>query len=313
MTTDRRFLPSQRIRDAVLRSPFGPTAPDPDSTSLGVPRREADLPLQPSTWSVRAAMTGLFSFELLFFLFVFAGRLKANSYLAWIPVDMTALFFASSVIVGAFIAVTKKVNRHGLVIAGAMGAFVTWLIVSLLWTPGVIYAHQKVLYSVLAFWACAGAAVIIASDRARVRRFLTLVLLLAVWFAIEGTFAYATAEKSGTWRSTEPLQRAQRHGWSRRGDRGRHLDQRASIRRLQVWHGGAPCGVLFRSFGRRQAAAFGRPDGRASGDGCHGLPAGTGRYRVQALSARRLRDAPGCRHRRRRRLGERQVVHAGRV
>ena len=47
----------------------------------------------------------------------------------------------------------------------------------------------------LAFWACAGAAVIIASDRERVRRFLTLMLLIAVWFAIQGTFAYAAADR----------------------------------------------------------------------------------------------------------------------
>ena len=195
MSMNRRLLPNQRLRDAVLHLPSAPTGPDADSTSLGGPRRKADLPLQPSTWSIRAALAALFSFELLFLLFLSAGRIKANSYLAWMPVDLTGLLFTLSVIAGAFIVLTKKVNRHGLVIAGAMAVFATWLFVSLLWTLGVVYAHQKVLGVVLACWACAGGAVIIAADRARVRRFLTLLVLLAVWFAIEGIFAYAKAEK----------------------------------------------------------------------------------------------------------------------
>jgi O-antigen ligase len=137
----------------------------------------------------------LVSFELSFVLFLFAGAMKANPSLAWMPVDMTGLFFALSVIGAAFIVFTKKVNRDGLVIAAAMGAFVTWLIASLAWTPGVVYAGEKALESLLVFWACAGAAVIIAADRARVRRFLTLILLIAVWFAVEAAIFYATADK----------------------------------------------------------------------------------------------------------------------
>ncbi|HLT00602.1 MAG TPA: O-antigen ligase family protein [Geminicoccaceae bacterium] len=155
----------------------------------------AELPLDPSTWSLRGTLTAVFSFEVLFVLFLFAGRIKASPYMSWLPFDMTALFFVLSVIVAAFIGLTKKFNRRGFLIAAAMAAFVSWLVVSRLWTPGVIYAHQKSLYSVLAFWACAGAAVIIAADRARVRRFLIGVVLIAIWFAIEAMFAYATSDR----------------------------------------------------------------------------------------------------------------------
>ena len=189
-----QMSPGQRLRDAVLHSPSAQSAPHADSTSPGVSGRDTVLPLEPKGWSLRAAFAALFSFEFLFVLFLLAGRIKSNPHLAWLPVDMTALFFALSVIAGALIVMTKKVNRYGLVIAAALAAFVTWLTVSLSWTPSIIYAHQKALYSVLSFWACAGAAVIIAADRARVRRFLTLVVVFALWYAIEGLIAYATAE-----------------------------------------------------------------------------------------------------------------------
>lgn len=194
MSTDRNFLPGQGIRGAGPRPAFGPIAPDSVSTGPGIPGREPDLPLQPSTWSIQATLAALLSFEFLFVLFLAAGRIKASAYLAWMPVDLTGTLFALSVVAGAFMILTKEVNLRGIMIATAMAAFVTWLIVSLLWTPGVAYAQEKVLSSLLALWACAGAAIIIATDRARVRRFLTLLVLFAVWYAIEGAFAYAAAE-----------------------------------------------------------------------------------------------------------------------
>jgi len=195
MSTNRKFLPSQRTRGAVPRPPFGPTAPDANWTGSGAAARDAEPPLQPSAWSLRATLGALVSFELAFVLFMFAGAMKANPSLAWLPVDMTGLFFVLSVIGAAFIVFTKKVNRDGLVIAAAMGAFVTWLIATLAWTPGVVYAGEKALESLLVLWACAGAGVIIAADRARVRRFLFLILLIAVWFAIEATIVQTAADK----------------------------------------------------------------------------------------------------------------------
>jgi O-antigen ligase len=189
MSTKRQSLPGQRIRDAVLRLPSA----HGDGARTG--SQSGDLPLDTAAWSPRAALVGLCSFELLFVLFLFAGRIKASPFLAWLPVDLTGLLFGLSVIYGAFLALTKKVNVRGLMIAGAMALFSTWVIISLAWTPSVLYAHEKALGTVLAFWACAGAAGIIAADRVRAQRFLTIVLLFAVWFAIEALLTYAAAER----------------------------------------------------------------------------------------------------------------------
>lgn len=153
----------------------------------------------PRTWRqffdpkrVRAAAAGSmmapWSFELSFVLFLFAGRFKLDPRFAWVPVDLTLLFFAASVCLG-FVALFRRnflVTNGALTQTGLALLFFVWMLVTLAWSPGGEYAVQKTLTAVVfGTWSLAGAALIIAPDPARVRRLFFWVCAFAAWVAIE--------------------------------------------------------------------------------------------------------------------------------
>ena len=143
-------------------------------------------------WFAHAA-SFIFSFEVIFTLFLFAGRYKADPRFAWMPVDITALFFGLSVFVGIYLILIRRVRlkRRALSIACAALGFVVWMIFSLAWTPGELYATQKALYvATLTFGPLLLAAFIIASDLHRIRRFFLAIVLFAIWIMIESVFVY---------------------------------------------------------------------------------------------------------------------------
>lgn len=134
-----------------------------------------------------------FSFELLFTLFLFAWAYKADPRFAWIPIDLTQLFFILSVCSGILVFLTekKRFEKKAVVIVFLGIAFVLYALISLTWTVGDLYAHQKALYiSTLTLWNLIAGAFIIASDKVRLTRFINLILLFAVWIAIDSTIEY---------------------------------------------------------------------------------------------------------------------------
>jgi hypothetical protein len=135
----------------------------------------------------------VFSFELLFILYLFAWVYKADPRLGWIPVDLTQLFFILSVCSGiiVFLAGKKRFRRKAVFVVFSGVLFVIYVLISLTWTKGNIYAGQKALYiSTLTLWALIACAFIIASDKNRMARFINLLLLISVWIAIESTLKY---------------------------------------------------------------------------------------------------------------------------
>lgn len=143
-------------------------------------------------WFANAA-SFIFSFEVIFCLFLFAGRYKADPRFAWMPVDITAFFFALSIFTGIYLILIRRVRlkRRALSIACVALGFVVWIISSLAWTPGEVYANQKAFYvATLTFWSLLAAAFIIASDIRRIRRFFLAIVLFAIWIVIESFFAY---------------------------------------------------------------------------------------------------------------------------
>lgn len=135
----------------------------------------------------------LFSFELQFILFLSAWVFKADPRFGWIPVDLTELFFILSVCSGIFVFFSEKKRFRGkatvLVFSGML--FVFYVLVSLTWTVGNLYAGQKALYiSTLTLWPLIACAFIIASDKCRLVRFINLLLLLTLWIAVESTLEY---------------------------------------------------------------------------------------------------------------------------
>ena len=138
-------------------------------------------------------MRNLFSFELLFILFLFAWSYKADPKLGWVPIDLTQLFFILSVCSGIFIflAEKKKFEKKATFIVLSGLTFILYILISLTWTLGDIYAQQKVLnFSTLTLWALIAGAFIIASDKIRLARFIKLILLIAVWIAAESIIEY---------------------------------------------------------------------------------------------------------------------------
>lgn len=143
-------------------------------------------------WFANAA-SFIFSFEVIFCLFLFAGRYKADPRFAWMPVDITALFFGLSVFAGIYLILIHRVRlkRSALSIACVALGFIVWMIFSLAWTPGEVYANQKAFYvATLTFWSLLAAAFIIASDIHRIKRFFLAIVLFAVWIMIESFFVY---------------------------------------------------------------------------------------------------------------------------
>jgi O-antigen ligase len=128
------------------------------------------------------------SFELAFVLFLFAGRFKQDPRFAWVPVDLTVLFFAASVFAGVVVLFRRnfRVSPGGPAQVALGLAFFAWMAATLAWSPGGEYAVQKALTgAVFGAWALAGAALVVAPDPRRVRRLFFWVCAFAAWVAVE--------------------------------------------------------------------------------------------------------------------------------
>jgi O-antigen ligase len=161
------------------------------SENLGTMTYSSGRVTPKSAW--RTVVSGIFSFECLLVLFLFAGLYKSDPRLQWLPIDLTALFGGLSIIVGGYILVRRRlrVPARSLRLVLLMGIFSTYCAASLLWTPGRIYAIQKTLYiALLTLWLLAACTLVIAPDPRRIKRFLLLIIVFGAWVAFESTRAY---------------------------------------------------------------------------------------------------------------------------
>jgi predicted neutral ceramidase superfamily lipid hydrolase len=135
----------------------------------------------------------IFSFETIFVLFLYAGRYKSDHRLEWIPVDLTAAFFVLSVIIGIVLLIRSKliIQKDALILIILGTNFAIYSVISLLWTPGQVYAYQKAFYimtlTMLPLYAC---ALIIGNEEKRFNRFLFMLTAFSVWFALEVTILH---------------------------------------------------------------------------------------------------------------------------
>ncbi len=146
-----------------------------------------------SLYSQIVTWKSFFSFELVFALYLFAGKYKADPRFSWIPVDITLLFFVLSLFSGVIVLKRKQfsVNKDivGFIVAGFL--FFGYCLSSLLWTPGDVYALQKTLYvCVLTLWSFLGCTVIIGSEKVRLVRFFVAWIFFATWIGIESYLAF---------------------------------------------------------------------------------------------------------------------------
>ncbi|MEM4782542.1 MAG: O-antigen ligase family protein [Halalkalicoccus sp.] len=123
------------------------------------------------------------SFETIFVLFLFAGVFKASPHLSWVPYDLTATFAALAGLLAVSLLLTRRVELRpeSVVVIALFGLFLAYALLTVLWTPSEIYVREKAfrLASVTAF-SLVGCALIVATERARIRRFLAATLVLAL-------------------------------------------------------------------------------------------------------------------------------------
>lgn len=145
-------------------------------------------------------LSRLFSFEMLFVLFLFAGIYKADPRLEWVPVDLTALFFVLSVISGLIIMAKRgfAFKKKPLVLVLLYVAFAGYVLLSYLWTPGKVYSTQKMLYILtLVLWALSAPALVISVDSNRLKRLGIIYVLFSSIVAIEALTHYFMADQHG--------------------------------------------------------------------------------------------------------------------
>ena len=130
----------------------------------------------------------LFSFEMFFALFLFAGVFKENPRLSWIPFDLTIVGFLVSVILGLGILFKQywTLNLSTFKKLAFPVLFFLWAILSLKWSNCWEYGGRKALQLFLiGFWGFAGSALIIGGDENRFKKFCGAILFFSAWMVIE--------------------------------------------------------------------------------------------------------------------------------
>ncbi len=125
---------------------------------------------------------------MVFVLFLFAGRFKADPRFSSVPVDLTALLFVASLAVAGLVLVRRRLLVSGIALRQWLVAlaFFAWVLASWLWSLGGEYAAQKAaLAFVMNLWAMAAAGLVIACEPVRVMRFQAALVLFAAWVALE--------------------------------------------------------------------------------------------------------------------------------
>ena len=140
-----------------------------------------------------SAILSLFSFELWFVLFVFAGLFKADPRLEWVPVDLTGLFLVVNIAQGLmlFIKHECRVSEYSSKLFILYLAFCIWVLCSLLWTLSEEYALLKTGYLwTLGLWSISAPLFIISREWVRLKRLAFIFFLFSVFVSIEIVFVY---------------------------------------------------------------------------------------------------------------------------
>ena len=145
--------------------------------------------------STKALMRTLFSFELIFVLFIFAGRFKADPRLSWIPFDLTVFFYVLSLIIGlALLLKRRRLLTRNLIALLLMLLFSSWLVSTLSWTPMTEYALIKAIKIFLFItWSFAVGVLIIGPDLIRLRKFIWLIYMFSFVVALETIRIHTTS------------------------------------------------------------------------------------------------------------------------
>ncbi|WP_442604284.1 O-antigen ligase family protein [Paenibacillus sp. KN14-4R] len=141
----------------------------------------------------KQAILGICSFEAVFVMFLFSGAYKSDPRFAWIPIDLTMLCMMLGLLWGSFILIQRKfkVPRSSYIILAFYFLFAGYALISLLWSPSMIYGQDKIVKLLtINAWSVLASAWIIAPSARRVKRFYYVIAAFAIWIALEGMKVY---------------------------------------------------------------------------------------------------------------------------
>ncbi|MCB2054653.1 MAG: O-antigen ligase family protein [Geminicoccaceae bacterium] len=138
-------------------------------------------------------LSHLFSFEVVFGLYLYSNALKLIIPLPPLPADETVLLAALSILIGGTVMVREGLRVDGLVTVGAFLLFVTYAFVSWSWSASTMLAPRYLTYyATFQFWNIAAGALILANSRERMVRFVLVILTLSTFIALAGIYIYLT-------------------------------------------------------------------------------------------------------------------------
>jgi O-antigen ligase len=156
-----------------------------------------NLSKRPTLFDMRPGLRiigALVSFESVFILFLICGSYKTDPRFSSLPIDLNVLFFAAGIAMGLVIIYREGIYLPGLTVVALLIVFIAWALLTSVWTPSELYAHEKLLkLTTLNLWSVMASAMIIANRPQRVRRFLLLLLVFGTAAAIDGIMQYGGA------------------------------------------------------------------------------------------------------------------------
>ena len=140
----------------------------------------------------KLALVDFFSFEFLIIALLYIGRFKKIAFIKSLPIDATLLILLITVIVSIPIMLQwcRYINRSTYLTMAVFTAFVLWIGLSWLWSPGHAYAMKKII---LTFGLCLPLylwGIVIGNNPKRFNRFIKLLftftlvytLLSLIWY-----------------------------------------------------------------------------------------------------------------------------------
>lgn len=147
----------------------------------------------------------LFSFETIFALFIYSNNIKIFI-VKYLPFDETIFFLALTVACGCWIIIRDGIYMRALPIVISVCIFFTYVVVSYAWSDLARFPKSSVIeFGVFVIVPLAMGALVVASDRVRMTRFLMIVATLGLLVALRGLWIYFEYGTFMYWRGWREL------------------------------------------------------------------------------------------------------------
>ncbi len=149
---------------------------------------------------LRELSTWVFTFEMIYVLFLFSGRFRTAAWLQWLPADISLILFGVTLVLfGAYLLGGHfRLSPAARVFLFASIAFFNYAVLSLLWSPSTVYASEKAAdLLVFGLMPLAVSCGVVAANAWRFERFVILVAGFATVMAIATMYNFIAAGGAG--------------------------------------------------------------------------------------------------------------------